>query len=113
MISGWVELVQSLMGGRKKEFVCVDARYEVKKDARSYEMLSRDGGSVMTTPLSPAKSPGPQTPDYFGKTAQYQAPARSYSSPQPPQAQSAVKQPQGPEHRDGHDEVNPLGMNQA
>lgn len=81
-------------------------------DPRSYEMLSRDSGknemmddmvtpdtvregpiyppirSYLASTASPTiESPTPsgrRTPDYFGPTARYQAPVRSFSSPRPP-----------------------------
>lgn len=89
----------------------MDARYDNQKDTRSYEMLSRDTSAVVT-PLDPVKSAaGNQAPDYFGETARYNAPARSYSNPRPPQgsrpewnAQQTYAAPQG---RD----MNPLAMN--
>jgi len=113
MVTGWFELIPSLTNRNKKEFVSVDARYEVKKDTRSYEMLSRDSSAVVT-PLSPVKSPtsGRRTPDYFGQTARYHAPARSYSSPRPPQAQTPAWDPKQTFARpDGYEDMNPLGMN--
>ncbi|KND94668.1 hypothetical protein TOPH_00085 [Tolypocladium ophioglossoides CBS 100239] len=113
MITGWIELIRSLVGPQKKEFVSVDARYETKKDPRSYEMLSRGSSSVVTS-LSPVKSAptGRRTPDYFGQTARYHAPARSYSSPRPPQPdgwdpQQTFAQPGRPNGSN----MNPLGMN--
>ncbi|POR31236.1 Uncharacterized protein TPAR_08556 [Tolypocladium paradoxum] len=116
MITGWSELIRSLVGAKKKEFVSVDARYEVKKDTRSYEMLSRDSGAVVT-PLCPVKSPptGRRTPDYFGQAARYHAPARSYSSPRAPrQDGSCPQQTFAHGNRpDGYEDMNPLGMNRA
>lgn len=111
MIKGWIELIQSpFVGSKKKEFVSVDARYDAKQDPRAYEMLSKDS-SAAVTPVSPVKSPngGRRTPDYFGQTARYHAPARSYSSPRPPtipswDAQDSFAQPD-------RQDVNPLGMN--
>ncbi|KAL6867796.1 G-protein coupled receptor [Trichoderma novae-zelandiae] len=111
MVTGWVDLVKSPFNSRKKEFVSVDARFESQKDTRSYEMLSRDT-SAPVTPLDPVKSSaGPQAPDYFGETARYHAPARSYSNPRPPHgslpewdAQKTYAAPQGRE-------MNPLAMN--
>jgi hypothetical protein len=112
MVTGWRDLFTSSPNRNKREFVSVDARLDdLKKDTRSYEMLSRDTGKTMddsvtpsvVTPISPthARSPvgspishdymnmanndGRRTPDYFGNTARYHTPARSFSSPRPPQ----------------------------
>ncbi|KAK5663656.1 hypothetical protein OQA88_4087 [Cercophora sp. LCS_1] len=140
MVTGWRDLIMGLFSDRsKREFVSVDARLDdLKKDTRSYEMLSRDDGKTMddsvtpsiVTPVSPtAKLPlrsptstnrdsgtsnndGRRTPDYFGHTARYHAPVRSFSSPRPPpqtvtwDAREAYAR-QGPEDQ----YVNPLGMN--
>lgn len=143
----------------KREFVSVDARLDdLKKDTRSYEMLSRDTGKTMddvvtpsiVTPLSPTakssmRSPtasrdytnyynnliqqensiagtidGRRTPDYFGQTARYHTPMRSFSSPRPPQTVTwDTKASHVSPHREigGEDDasspnyVNPLGMN--
>jgi len=141
----------------KREFVSVDARLDdLKKDTRSYEMLSRDTGKTMddvvtpsvVTPLSPIaksslrspRSPsasrdytnyynnliqqeqrlggnidGRRTPDYFGQTARYHTPARSFSSPRPPQTVTwdpqAVKEDAGEQEEGNSKYVNPLGMN--
>ena len=120
MFTGWVELFQSFGGRQKKEFVSADARVEAYKEPRSYQMLSRDSGKseFVLTPLSAAKSPtsphdGRRTPDYFGPTAKYQPHTRSFSSPKPPQQVSWDNKPQyhtrsSPE---GHEGMNPLGMN--
>jgi hypothetical protein len=112
MVTGWRDMFTSAPNRNKREFVSVDARLDdLKKDTRSYEMLSRDTGKTMddsvtpsvVTPISPthARSPvgspishdymnmpnndGRRTPDYFGNTARYHTPARSFSSPRPPQ----------------------------
>jgi hypothetical protein len=113
---------------------------DFKKDTRSYEMLSRDSGKTMddavtpsvVTPISPvAKSPfrspsvshgapvasmhqptpdGRRTPDYFGNTQRYHTPARSFSSPRPPQ--TVTWDPEASFAKgDEEDYVNPLGMN--
>jgi hypothetical protein len=115
MAIGWVDLAKSLRSRNKKEFVSVDARYDLKKDTRAYEMLSRDSSAVVT-PITPVKSPissGRRTPDYFGQTARYQPPVRSFSSPRPPQS------PPPPTwdarntyaRSNGFEDMNPLGMN--
>ncbi|GKT55380.1 G-protein coupled receptor [Colletotrichum tofieldiae] len=122
MVLGWVDLFSSCRGRNKKEFVSVDARYDVKKDTRAYEMLSRDSSAVVT-PISPVKSPvaspnsGRRTPDYFGQTARYQPPMRSFSSPRPPQtpptwdARATYARPESRARGDGFEDMNPLGMN--
>ncbi|KAH8199574.1 hypothetical protein TruAng_006271 [Truncatella angustata] len=132
MVTGWREYFLSLGGNRaKKEFVSVDARMELQKDTRSYEMLSRDSGKAesILTPISPAVSPtgprdGRHTPDYFGPQAtRYQPHSRSFSSPRPPQQVTwDTVSPYGPppmppaqprRMADGSDyeDMNPLGMN--
>ena len=145
MVTGWIDLCTSASGRNKREFVSVDARMDdIKKDQRSYEMLSRDSGKTMDDSVtrSIVKSPKPlresytmrqdlasphadgrRTPDYFGHTARYHAPARSFSNPHPP-AQSPPPQTaawdgqhpretyQRPRVFDEDDEyVNPLAMN--
>ncbi|KAK0657508.1 hypothetical protein B0T16DRAFT_318638 [Cercophora newfieldiana] len=143
MVTGWRDMLMGPLSDKnKKEFVSVDARLEdFKKDTRSYEMLSRDdSGKPMdeavtpsvVTPVSPtAKLPlrspsslrdsgrdsanqdGRRTPDYFGHTARYHAPVRSFSSPRPPQtvtwdARETYARP-GQNQQDEY--VNPLGLN--
>jgi len=144
MFTGWHQLLFGSFSDRnKKEFVSVDARLDdLKKDTRSYEMLSRDdSGKTMdeavtpsvVTPVSPtAKLPlrspsslrhdsrrdsstndGRRTPDYFGQTARYHPPVRSFSNPRPPQqtvtwdARQTYTRPRQPED----EYVNPLGLN--
>lgn len=152
MITGWRDLLISSPSRSKREFVSVDARLDdLKKDTRSYEMLSRDdSGKVIeqsvtpsvVTPISPTLarsgmgSPtmhshnqdpesGRRTPDFFGQTQRYHTPARSFSSPRPPQQpqQATVTwdptetyargQSPGVYSQDGNPNnyVNPLGMN--
>lgn len=95
MITGWIDLVRKPLTKDKQEFVSADAHVDLKKDPHSYEMLSRDSYANMSlispAVISPAaKNPpadpmdGRRTPDYFGRTARYHAPARSFSSPRPP-----------------------------
>jgi hypothetical protein len=147
MVTGWRDLFISVPSRNKREFVSVDARLDdLKKDTRSYEMLSRDTGKTMdesvtpsvVTPISPTRvrspvgSPaghdyynmantntngndGRRTPDYFGNTARYHAPARSFSNPRPPQtvtwdARETYARPTSP-YRQQETYVNPLGMN--
>ncbi|AEO70061.1 uncharacterized protein THITE_2120943 [Thermothielavioides terrestris NRRL 8126] len=143
MVTGWWDLFVELPNRNKREFVSVDARLDdLKKDTRSYEMLSRDTGKTMDesvtpsveTPISPtlarstagspmapdrypANNDGRRTPDYFGNTARYHAPARSFSSPRPPQttvtwdARETYARPTSPPYRQQDRYVNPLGMN--
>ncbi|KAJ3517335.1 hypothetical protein NM208_g14718 [Fusarium decemcellulare] len=112
MVLGWVELIMQPFAKNKKEFVSVDARTDPKNSARSYEMLSRDS-SAAVTPITPVKSPeaGRRTPDYFGRTARYHAPARSFSSPRPPPAVSWDAEQTFALPTDK--EMNPLGMNRT
>ena len=94
MVTAWADLIRSLTTKPKGEFVSVDARYDVKNDHSSYEMLSKDQSGVVTSlppvQLSSPASPPPQSqtrsksPEYYGQTARYQPPARSFSSPRPP-----------------------------
>ncbi|KAK7752415.1 hypothetical protein SLS62_005568 [Diatrype stigma] len=106
MITGWVDYFMTIGGHPpNKEFVSVDARANLKKESRSYEMLSHSKGeSVSLTAVSPVKSyaspiDGRRTPDYFGQApdyfgqapesfgpaARYQPHQRSFSAPRPPQ----------------------------
>lgn len=143
MVTGWHDMIISVPSRRHKEFVSVDARLgDYKKDTRSYEMLSRDSGKTMddsvtpsaVTPVSPAynnRSPmgspaqndyttyrdGRRTPDYFGQTARYQTPSRSFSSPRPPQttvtwdARETYARGYSPYTEQQDRYMNPLGMN--
>ncbi|KAG6012736.1 hypothetical protein E4U54_007317 [Claviceps lovelessii] len=115
MITGWYELLRSILcrSGRQREFVSVDARYEDQKDprhSRSYEMLSR-GSSAVVTPLCPVRSPAPgqRTPDFFGQTARYHTPAKSFSSPRPPQHTARVRQ-ETPSLPNCREDMDPLGI---
>lgn len=144
MVTGWVDLFSSSPSRSQREFVSVDARLDdLKKETRSYEMLSRDTGKTMddsvtpsvVTPISPtharstagspinheymqmSNSDGRRTPDYFGNTARYHTPARSFSSPRPPQqtvtwdARETYARPTSPYNAQQDRYVNPLGMN--
>ncbi|EGS19002.1 uncharacterized protein CTHT_0056220 [Thermochaetoides thermophila DSM 1495] len=154
MFTGWRDLIISVPNRNKREFVSVDARLDdVKKDTRSYEMLSRDSGKTMdssvtpsaVTPLSPTyarSSPvggparqndyvwnnildnnnngnsGRRTPDFFGQTARYNAPVRSFSSPRPPQSvrwdpSETFARPYSPPNAGPGGYVNPLGMHKV
>lgn len=123
MITGWLDLLPFTRPRKNQEFVSADARQEGTKDTRSYEMLSKDT-SVEVTPLSPVmRSPPPpagrQTPDYFGQSARYHTPSRSFSSPRPPSPPGATSwdpqrtyaAPQKSYHPTIHEDMNPLGMN--
>ncbi len=137
MVTGWVEWFATLGGRRKREFVSVDARMDLKND-RSYEMLDRDSTAKNETILTPSSamsstspvSPGRRTPDYFGRTTPYMPHQRSFSSPRAPQnvrfemmdAQSSpysepppathVPSPAtSPQGYPGYSGINPLGMN--
>lgn len=145
MITGWRDLFASVGNRNRREFVSVDARLDdLKNDTRSYEMLSRESGKTMddsvtrsiVTPVSPTygRSPvgsandsaagytpngndGRRTPDYFGHTARYQTPARSFSRPRPPQtvtwdARETFAGTQSP-HAEKNGYINPLGMNRT
>ncbi|TPX11224.1 uncharacterized protein E0L32_001042 [Thyridium curvatum] len=125
MVTGWIDMFRK--GPERKEFVSVDARLDdLKKDPRSYEMLSRDTGKNMEDDVvtPPAVSPlasamrsqpmspsGRRTPDYFGQTARYHTPARSFSSPRPPQQVSWENQTYARGDGNDYDHMNPLGMN--
>lgn len=116
MATGWLELMSGPFERKKKEFVSVDARDDMKNDSRAYELLSKET-SIVVTPLSPVRSPsnahGRQTPDYFGQTARYHAPTRSYSAPRAPQMswdpETTYAPPTTRDHKE--DGMNPLGMN--
>lgn len=119
MMKGWWDLLPFTVRRNKNEFVSMDARNDLNKDSRSYEMLSKET-NVEVTPLSPVMmSPPPagrRTPDYFGQSARYHAPSRSYSSPRPPSPpswdpQQTYANPQKTYHPTNYEEMNPLGMN--
>jgi len=132
MVTAWRDLVVTAVWRNRKEFVSVDARLDdLKKDTRSYEMLSRDTGKTMedvVTPSSvvsplppvaryPMEHSGRTTPDYFGHTVRYQPPTRSFSSPRPPQSVTWDSRPMyersttKEEEDDDYEDLNPLGMN--
>ncbi|CAI4213740.1 unnamed protein product [Parascedosporium putredinis] len=72
MVLGWVDLFKSFFGGKSAEFVSVDARHEYKND------------QLHLSTMSPTTTGGFKTPDYYGQTARYNVPSRSFSSPRPP-----------------------------
>lgn len=127
MVTGWVDLARSLSPKRNREFVSVDARYDVKSDHSAYEMLSKDQNEMVTSPppvqLSP--SSGLKTPDHYGKTARYQPPVRSFSSPRPPTSPTGWDPSESyarpmyhqryyteeEDERRDYEKMNPLGMN--
>jgi hypothetical protein len=134
MLTGWLDILMQPLRRGKMEFVSVDARRDVlKKDTRSYEMLSRDCGKTMDdlvtpsaeTPIPPlsklhARSSsseradeenGRRTPDYFGQAFRYQIPARSFSSPKPPNRVTWDAMPA--QYPETDNDVHPLGMNQV
>ncbi|PKS07931.1 hypothetical protein jhhlp_006541 [Lomentospora prolificans] len=131
MVHGWIDLFKGLLGKRSNEFVSVDARHDYKNDQRSYEMLSKDENSVVTSlpsvhlsSMSPTTTGGFKTPDYYGQTARYNPPSRSFSSPRPPtsptgwDSTTTHARPADPQlsywtnSRDrDYEDMNPLGMN--
>jgi hypothetical protein len=110
MVKGWVELFRKPFTRNKAEFVSVDARYDAKQDNSQYELLDKSH-SAGVTPIQPVQLPetGRRTPDYFGNTARYHAPQRSYSSPRPPPATQPTWDPQAT-HASPKDTQSPLNM---
>jgi hypothetical protein len=121
MVTGWCDLLFGPFSDKsKKEFVSVDARLDdLKKDTLT--PVSPTAKLPLRSPSSlrdpgrdtPANHEGRRTPDYFGHTARYHAPVRSFSSPRPPQtvtwdAREMYARP-GQSHEDEY--VNPLGLN--
>jgi hypothetical protein len=108
MVTGWIDLLP-FKRRAKQEFVSVDARYEVRKDTRSYEMLSKEtSAQVTTSPVMQSPPPvGRRTPDYFGQSARYLPPNGSYSTPSPPSwdPRNTYARPAN------HDDNNPYSMN--
>lgn len=108
MVTGWIDLFRSFFSRNKNnEFVSVDARYD-KNDQLHLSM----------SPISPNAN-GRKTPDYFGHTARYNPPARSFSSPRPPTSPTGwdFEMSYAPpaaykgERTVKYDDMNPLGMN--
>lgn len=94
MIVAWFDLFKNLIGkgdSKKKEFVSVDARHEMKADTRSYEMLSRENSAVVT-PVTAVQYPtmDRSSPEYYEQkpAARYHAPSRSFSTPRSPAQRS-------------------------
>lgn len=115
MVSAWIDLFKRPFDRSRRDFVSVDARHEIKKTERAYEMLSREA-STGITPLVSVKSPdnnGRRTPDYFGQTAHYHVPTRSYSSPRPPpqRPQMAWSPEESYATPREYGDRSPLGMN--
>jgi len=136
MVYGWIDLFKGLFGKKSNEFVSVDARLDFKNDQRSYEMLSNDESGVVTSlpsvhlsSMSPTPSGGFKTPDYYGQTARYNPPERSFSSPRPRTSQTpwdsttTYARPADSSHNyymhhpyhnrdvERNGDMNPLGMN--
>lgn len=131
MVTGWVDLGRSVLFKKNREFVSADAHasYDMKSDQSAYEMLSKDQSGTVTSPssvpLSSTPTSGLKTPDYYGKTARYHAPVRSFSSPRPPSSPTewdpsmTYARPMYQQRYYGEEEkgeagyggVNPLGMN--
>lgn len=131
MVTGWAELlhIRKDPSRAKREFVSVDARVDdLKKDTLSpVSPVNRSNGFSSPFPqAAAATSPtmsmsGRRTPDYFGHTARYHAPARSFSSPRPPPPVSMQWSEAGDSDADSrrspvpprspYDGMNPLGMN--
>lgn len=109
MLTGWIEKIQGLVERTKKQFVSADARYEVNKDARSYEMLSRESSAMASvpSPITPRQYPlaGRGTPNFF----------RDKPSPQGYESTALPQSPLSPQEashaNDGRQAINPLGMN--
>ena len=130
MITGWYEMVR-----RKKEteFVSADVRqYKATTNSESYEMLSKDHGTMdmeqipqdkpepfnspdpVISPISPVVTKsGRETPDYFGREARYKSPSRSFSSPKPPGGRGTPSWDSTSTHAQPayYGGMDPLGMN--
>lgn len=93
MLTAWLDLFKNLVGRggkKKKEFVSVDARHDMKADTRSYEMLSRENSTVVTS-ASAVKYPSTdrQTSAHYEQdSARYHAPSRSFSTTRSPAQRS-------------------------
>ncbi|KAL2171127.1 hypothetical protein VTG60DRAFT_3642 [Thermothelomyces hinnuleus] len=123
MVTGWRDLLISVPKRSQREFVSVDARLDdLKKDTLTpispTQARSTATGSPQNHEYVQMPTPdGRRTPDYFGNTARYHTPARSFSSPRPPQQQTVTwdaretyARPTSPySQQDRY--MNPLGMN--
>lgn len=138
MVTGWRDLFLNVPNRNKREFVSVDARLDdLKKDTLT--PLSPVAKSSLRSPSASrdytnyynnlmqqenrisGNVDGRRTPDYFGQTARYHTPARSFSSPRPPQtvtwdpratyAPSAKHGAGDSDEENNGNYVNPLGMN--
>ncbi|KZF25875.1 hypothetical protein L228DRAFT_492 [Xylona heveae TC161] len=92
MVTGWFDVLRKRLR-KKREFVSVDAR-RLPQDARTYEMLSSTPRPHLKTPDTSVISPidsihhtdQGNSPDYFGRDANYSSPVSSFSSPKAPQS---------------------------
>lgn len=90
MVTGWRDMFTSAPNRNKREFVSVDARLDdLKKDTLTpispTHARSPVGSPISHDYMNMPNNDGRRTPDYFGNTARYHTPARSFSSPRPPQ----------------------------
>ncbi|KAL2023446.1 hypothetical protein VTK56DRAFT_2442 [Thermocarpiscus australiensis] len=118
MVTGWRDLFLSVPNRNKREFVSVDARLDDLKKETLTPVSPTHARSPVGSPIQhdyTSNHDGRRTPDYFGHTARYHTPARSFSSPRPPQtvtwdARETYARAQSPySQQDRY--VNPLGMN--
>jgi len=91
MFTGWRDMLATVPSRNKREFVSVDARLDDLKETNTLTPISpvlksplRSPSSVRASSATP-NNDGRRTPDYFGHTARYHAPTKSFSSPRPPQ----------------------------
>lgn len=121
MVTGWHDMIISVPSRRHKEFVSVDARLgDYKKDTLTPVSPAYNNRSPMGSPAQndyTTYRDGRRTPDYFGQTARYQTPSRSFSSPRPPQttvtwdARETYARGYSPYTEQQDRYMNPLGMN--
>jgi len=120
MVTGWRDLFTSVPNRSQREFVSVDARLDdLKKDTLTpispIHARSPTGSPINHDYMQMPNPDGRRTPDYFGSTARYHAPARSFSNPRAPQtvtwdARETYARPTSP-YTQQERYVNPLGMN--